>query len=267
MKKLLSTLAYVALLSPLSAVNAQQAFTGWDVGFTAGVIDAQSKFNHVNNTGADIDIFDNINFNGRLGQTSGLVGISLGYAGCFNPCWNWGIEGRANWTGLKTSFDANFVDTDEDPAVVTSAVFNAHLQTKLNAQYAIIGQLGYLLSPSSQLYVFVGPQWGHFKSNGSANVTLVDAAGAVSSIGVSGSSSKYKTGVLAGVGLEQMIGDCYSIGLEYNYGHYGSHSHNRHDTFLVDGVVATGDTSFFNHNHDAKLNTNAMLAKFNWFFG
>ena len=43
MKKWISTLAYAALLSPLSVLNAQQAFTGIYGTINVGVVNAEGK--------------------------------------------------------------------------------------------------------------------------------------------------------------------------------------------------------------------------------
>ena len=93
MKKLLSTLAIAALISPLAA-SAHQAFTGITGGINAGIIQSQVRLGHGGELfldAADDTFFD---FgNPRLSDISGTFGLTLGYASCFSPCLTWAIEG------------------------------------------------------------------------------------------------------------------------------------------------------------------------------
>lgn len=259
MKKVISTLALAALLSPLSVFAAQQAFTGWSAGVNFGVIDAQSKFNDT--TSWDLPALPlafSWNESGRLGKSSGIIGISLAYADCFSPCWNWAIEGRASWTNLKTGWDRNSLNE------AGLLIDHAHLQAKLNQEYGIIAKLGYVLCNQTQLYGFVGPQWGQFKVNSHTDQFIDSSPSVYTAFVGNGGDSDYKTGLLAGLGIETMIDDCISVGLEYDYSNYGSRDVFASTNFFHNSVLDT--TTTLTKAANIKITSNAMLLKFGYYF-
>jgi opacity protein-like surface antigen len=185
-----------------------------------------------------------------------VIGLTLGFNGCWTPCFNWGIEGRANWSNMKSTFDQDYTDSVSEAAT-------DHFQAKLDQQYGVVAKLGWLPAKCTQLYVFVGPQWGDFKVSASASDTF--AIGATTyAAGVSHDHSKFKTGLLAGLGFEQMVNDCVSVALEYDYGNYGSVSGNAFGNYIVAGALDS--TTSFNKNSSAKVITNSMVLKFNYYF-
>jgi opacity protein-like surface antigen len=261
MKKWISTLAYAALLSPLSVVNAGQAFTGWSGGVNIGIIDAIAKYSDEHSftsSGAPTAVPNYESTSARLGKTGGTIGLTLGYADCFSPCWNWGIEGRANFSNLKSSFTETLLASDGETGSLSGTI-------KMNQQYSVIAKLGYLLRPESQMYAFIGPQWSQLKANVSSSDQFTNSDRVAFAAGVNGSTSNYKTGLLVGLGLEQLLSDCMSVALEYDFSTHG----NSNPGFLNGQYTENGtliDGSYFNHNSQFKAHTNAMLLKFNYYF-
>lgn len=259
MKKLISTLALAAVISPLSVANANQAFTGWNVGFDIGVIDAITKFDNSNEYFIpNVQTAYHEDFTGRLGRSAGVIGVVLGWNSCLSPCWNWGIEGRAQWSNLRTGHD-----NDYGFNVSSGSYGDTHVHARLNQQYGVVAKLGWVLAKCTQLYAFVGPQWGDFKHNTGGHDHIV-SGGTVYDATNNGDHSKFKTGLLAGLGFEQMITACSSIGLEYDYGRYNHINHN------LSAAYVTGTTpvasSYFNHNSSVNLTTNSMMLKFNYYW-
>ena len=262
MKKMLSTLALAALVSPLS-VSAHQAFTGITGGINAGIIQSQVRLGHGGNFITDTDLDFNYDFgNPRFSDISGTFGLTLGYASCFNPCFTWAIEGRVNFQDLSSSFGyAQYADNGLES-------FGVNANGSLKTQWAAIAKFGYLFSQCSQVYAFIGPQWAHLKGSVTGSYYNKDATtGEVVTAEGSVSTSNSKAALLVGLGFEQMINPCTSLALEYDYATYGRHNNNNgiSSAVFADGAVIDGAAFNLNGNSH-RFSTNSMLLKLTYYY-
>lgn len=239
----------LALLSPLTVVHAQQPFTGWNGGVHLGFIDGEVKFSDYNKS---------VSFGAGSSAPQGIIGLSLGYANCFSPCWSWAIEGRVNWVGYMSSWlHADFNAENNRRGHVSAEV-------TMDKQYALLGKLGYLMTRQLQLYALVGPQRAEFGLNPSTKDILGDTTQFVAS----GNHSQLKTGLFGGLGLEFIWSGNHksiSAGLEYNHCAYGTISGSGRAHY-IGNAIGNRDT-YFAKNVNAKIQTNAILMKFNYYVG
>lgn len=270
MKKWISTLAYAALLSPLSVFSAQQPFTGITGGINVGVIQSQAKINQVSSltqpTTPPATTVINFGDPLKLSDFSGTVGLELGFASCFSPSITWGVELRANWNDLKANIDIDEVTSTTSPVNTISF----HTSAKLNQQYSAIARLGYLLSNCSQLYVLIGPQWGNFKLNSYQNYNQVNGPAQSVYASLKDEHKNYKAGILVGLGLEQLLNPCTSIGLEYNYADYGRLNANRAQSTPITAIGGFAPGAIagtnFGKNHTLHYMNNSMLLKLTYYY-
>lgn len=259
MKKWISHLAFAALVTPLAANAASQAFTGFVGGVNVGMIQSEAKLNQFSEIAtSNAAVAWSIGAPTKLSDISGTVGFNLGFSRCFNPCINWGIELRANFMSLDNSLDESFISSGGVQSITK------HTSVKLTQQYAAIAKLAYLFKCDAQFYVFLGPQWGNFKLKSYQNFDAVTQT--TTQAAIKAEHEHYKAGWYWGVGLEQLLNPCTSIGLEYNYADYGHLNFaKKHATQMVINGVPDANTHFDKY-HNMHMITNTFLLKFNYYF-
>jgi opacity protein-like surface antigen len=175
----------------------------------------------------------------NLGADGGLIGLFLGYDRYFPNCWMLGIEGAAQWTDIsgKTS---SFTDI---PAQGLSTSWRSRFKTDWSYDVAL--RLGRKVYDCSLWYVKAGAQFTHFK---------LKASRTVNNTTVEGSKSKYRTGFLAGLGVEVPVACHWSLGAEYNFTYYQRISASRTTT------NGTGDFV----NGRIRPYSNTVLARVIW---
>lgn len=263
MKKWIAHLAIATLAAPLTIQAGSQAFTGFVGGVNVGIIQSEAKLNQWSEFQFQTNNIQTIAWNvgapTKLSDTSGTVGFNLGFAQSFNPCVNWGIELRANFMSLDNSLDESLGGSQ-------FFSLTRHTSVKLTQQYAAIAKLAYLFKCDSQFYIFLGPQWGNFKLKSYQNVSTT-----IQDQPLSGSTKteheNYRAGWYWGLGLEQLLNKCTSIGLEYNYADYGHLNFDKYlrgDVFLNTTPVAN---SYLDKYHNMHMTINTFLLKVNYYFG
>lgn len=278
MKKWISYLTCAALFTPVAATAGTQAFTGFSGGIDAGVTNSEAKINLLSGYAITGNALVGENHTSALGtptklfDQSGTIGLHVGYSRCFNPCILWGVELRANIQDLHNQFSDN-ASSQTLGATPTNFSLDRNLSVKLDQQYAAIAKLSYLFKCDSQFYVFLGPQWGHFKSkvNLEINRSDIDGGDVLVSVGsLYGTKSDTRAGWFWGIGLEQLINRCYSIGLEYNHADYG---HVNVDGLLNSEIIHTvnvGPTAtpgYITSLQNVHMSTNTMIVRFNYYYG
>lgn len=152
---------------------------------------------------AGVTILEPAEFDVEGGGASGLLGV--GYEHQFHQHWVLGAEVTAGATNASV--------THRDAALLTDTNLTSKLVTNLRNDFALLFKPGYVFKGHTQLYALIGPRWGNFESTLTTNVitsTLKDSV------------SNYELGITAGVGMEHMLTNNLSLGLEYAYTSYGS---------------------------------------------
>ena len=209
---------FLALLSP--GIAAAAVFQGIYGSVNVGMIQSYEKLQH------DIDIsfpagpttLENLTVTHNpqvyLNHISALGGLSLGYAFMMNPGFSLGAEFRGTIQHLDMQQGTN-VNINK---IHTQSAFVSRV--KMDSSYALLAKLGWVLTPAAQIYGLVGPQWSIFSFNGSGNLFAPPGPGTLHA-NFNAQNSMHKWGYLLGLGFECGITENGSLGLEYNFAHYG----------------------------------------------
>jgi opacity protein-like surface antigen len=161
-------------------------------------------------------------FEEDLYQNSAAAMVGLGYSYQFDMGFVLGIEATANYTNAKVT---NTNTTQTGIPLLAAIQIENTLTAQLTNDFALLFKPGFMLTKSTQLYALVGPRWGNIETSISDNLSGVLLDGFISfdefSFPNSVSESGYVLGITAGLGIEQMITDHLSVGLEYAYTSYG----------------------------------------------
>jgi opacity protein-like surface antigen len=183
----------------------------------------------------------NINMQG--GSATGLIGV--GYSYPFQNNFVLGTEVVAEWTNTEIAHKDELFN-------IGLGTVGGELKARLHNDFALLFKAGYVFHHKTQLYVLLGPRYGNFKTSITSNYSTVSARD---------EESGYQWGVTAGTGLEHLITDHLSLGIEYAYTDYG-HIESPH-TDSSDGgappLIVTNDV-------DIKASSNTVLAKLSYHF-
>lgn len=142
--------------------------------------------------------------------------VELGFSHLFNQHFFIGIEGDADTQDLS----------DSNPVSVNDSIggfnFVAYKKAELTNEYAITLDPGLVIGENTLFYAKVGPAWGHFKGEGSAQYNQPIGGLTTLSAANSFSKDKYEDGVRVGLGIERYVSTSFSVKLEYLYTDYGT---------------------------------------------
>lgn len=269
MKKWISYLSCAAFLTPAAVTAASPAFTGLYGGVNVGMIQAETRLdqwsqyeiNLAQPVPLAIAIPWALGSPAKISDISPTGGLNVGFARSFNACLNWGVEIRANFMGLHNAFDESLVGLAGGNSFLTR-----HTSVKLTQQYAAIAKIAYAFKCDAQAYVFLGPQWGNFQLKSYMNSgTELPVVGSISG-SLKAEHKNYKAGWYVGVGYEELLNKCTSIGLEYNYSDYGTLNFNRvqsENGFIGSVLVPNIEQIKY---LKVSMRTNTMLLKMNYYF-
>ena len=247
------------LASTLALSLPAHSFDGLTLGIEGGVIQAQAR------TQQTSDLFGNQNFEidssnqSKATDISGIGGLILGYSQSLNPCWIIGVEARGNWANYHTE---QSIQTNVHVQQVIASFENASIRSHI--QYGILGKIGYYIAPCSQLYALIGPQWSHIDISVGDKLELTVSPD-VYSAALSRNITVHPVGLWLGFGLEHLLRENVSFGLEYHFVTYGAlPSININGQFLDNGLILPGSST--NTTLGIHLKTNATLLRVNYYF-
>ena len=188
----LAARTYTKAPAPVVAYNWTGCHVGGNLG---GVI---SKDRTTNQFGNSTD-FSSTDFLG-----GGQVGCDYQFA----PGWVVGVEGRADWTGLKNSHAATVRN------LVTGVVVPSSFSLGNDFLASATARLGYSFVDRWLVFARGGAAWTHEK--------IDDAFNNLAGVAVDPSATLSRTGWTAGAGVEWAFAAHWSATLEYNYYDFGS---------------------------------------------
>jgi opacity protein-like surface antigen len=145
-------------------------------------------------------------------NAAGLIG--LGYAYEFDNHFVLGAEATAGLTHAENEH-INELDVNAFGIQLKSTV-----KATLKNDFAIIFKPGYVFKEKTQFYALVGPRWGNFTT--SVDTHFMFNFGSLVQNSGSDKVSGYTLGITAGLGVQRLITDHFSAGLEYAYTSYGN---------------------------------------------
>lgn len=262
---------YVALLAMLSpSIAMAQFFEGPFVGFNAGISQSQEQITHTVNANLPLNNATNTIINAAIGNGnpakitdfSFIGGLNLGYTHPLTPCVLVSIDARAYLLDFKMSHRLTAL------APLLTAVADLETKVKMSQQYTALAKIGWLLYPQTQIYGLAGPQFGVFRIHAKGKASVVPPSGGPTITAFHDESKKTtKWGYLIGLGIEHLITEHSSIGLEYNLANYLSLSFPKitHSSFTYTGTGIPPGADIQTHN-SIKMLTNSTFLKYNYYF-
>lgn len=148
-----------------------------------------------------------------------LGGVTLGY--------NWqrsavvvGVEGDWSWSGIKG------VNSVAPPAAFFFPTLTTTTETRTDWLATLRSRLGVLVAPQTLLYGTGGLAIGDIKTSTTVVPSAVGVTCAGNALCIAGSGSFIRAGWTAGAGVEQGIGNNWTVKAEYLHYDLGTVSHN-----------------------------------------
>ena len=250
MKNLSIALLAVAALGT-SAANASNGFY---LGASAGVAQTNVKYDYATVNPTAIPAGTNRASSASDGQqnfkasggTGGLFGLFAGYGVVVG---NGAYFGGEVYGGFDTTSFSPYDDSGSGAAI---GYWKAKVEHKY--YYGLAARLGYMVTPSTLIYVRLAVESGKWKASVTPNSATIDAnltAAATANPDLVSSAkktvSKNKTGIqfAPGAGIEVFVTKNLFLRAEYSY-LFGPKLSMTHDTKAIRGGTVNGDA--FNHN-------------------
>lgn len=243
----MKNLSLVILLCVAQAGFAAKNFQGFYVkgglGATQGLFDVDQDFTYDLGTIGDVSFplkrdFQSTSFAGMLG---------FGYSYQVDSIFVLSAEFAAQFTNVENSTqNSAYITTLTGPITASSQITNT-----LKNDFSLLLKPGIITQGKTLFYALLGPRWGNFESTIESEINFAD----LTSGSGSGSNSGYVIGFTAGVGVERIIADGFTVALEYSYTSYGnipSASTTFETTPNFPGVVPTATSEL---NDEVSANT------------
>ncbi len=271
-KRILSGLTCLLLANSVFALSQSSnlPFQGAYIQGSLGIINANYKFPQQTSALLDGGLEEaqtssssNYNYANDV-----MASLALGYNQIFSN-YVLGLVAKASLTNAQVSTNIN-VNSSGDHPELPHEILNTNIKVTFKDNYSLLIKPGILLDNTTLLYFLLGPTWGYYKVSDQASFShsiLVTPPGTVYGINgaTSSSSSGYKLGVTAGIGIEKYLSQKVGIGVEYDYayfGHLASIASTGNITTAAPGLGTIG-TIHSQLNH-VTLQTNAFM--FNVFY-
>jgi outer membrane immunogenic protein len=180
-----------------------------------------------------------------MNGTAARFGGYAGYNWQFAPTWVAGIEGDFGWANKSVTLNGVFLPGGffAMPGESTSS-----LAWRSTWDASVRARLGYLVTPSTMVYVTGGPAWLHFDTT--ATCGLLTCGAPIETL----SNSSTRLGWTVGGGLETRLWGHWLGRAEYRYSDFGT-------TTYTDAIP------FFTATYDEKVRTQTALLGLAYKFG
>jgi outer membrane immunogenic protein len=180
-----------------------------------------------------------------MNGTTFRLGAYAGYNWQFAPTWVAGLEADIGWANKSVTLNGVFLPGN---ALLMAGDPSASLSTRPTWDASVRARLGYLVTPSTLVYLTGGPAWLHFETAATCSVLICGTPV------VAFNNSSTNLGWTVGVGIEERLWGHWLARAEYRYADFGSVTYN--DSSL--GVTAT---------YQEKVRTNTALFGLAYKFG
>ncbi len=197
----------------------------------------------------------------RFTDSAVTGGIALGYANMLTQGILGGIEGRANLENVETSSSLTNTET------TTSLTATTTTSIKLKNDFALLLKLGVIVNPKVLFYGLIGPDWGNFSVTSSSNYFQNTNESTTVNASTQNGISRYKTGLLLGFGMEALLTQAISLGLEYNhvwYNNLGYPTSSSPASVVSEGSPLPGVLTL---NNNTNAQTNTVTLRVNYYLG
>ncbi len=203
-------------------------WTGFYVGGAVGARVADSQWTTLDLGSFPVDPTTN---GARFDNAAARVGGIVGYDWQLSPAWVVGVEGDFGWANNRSS-SAGFPGVDASEFFQSQATDAVSLKLGWDASLRV--RAGYLMTPSTVLYVTGGAAWHELKAG--AACFGADASPSFCNSIKTVSTSVVKTGWTVGGGLETTVWRNWNARIEYRYSDFG------HVTVFMPETPLVGDS-------------------------
>lgn len=264
MRRLLATCATILTCTTLEAAPAPSSWTGFYAGLDVGL---QSIQTDIDKTAGLFGGFP-VDFTGAptTYPASGAgprVGGYLGYNWHFAPRWLTGVEADLGWSRNNITLNGILLP-GSFPLVSNSANTSFTTGTRWDGSARV--RAGYLITPSSLIYVTGGAAWQNFQSTLNSSPCLPGFLGTCFAPAFSDTNSTTRIGWTIGGGLETALWSQWVLRAQYRYSDFGSanfSNSNSVNVLTINGVVGTPLVTSYNE----KLRTNTATLGLAYKFG
>lgn len=173
----------------------------------------------------------------------------------------------ASWLGAGYShpFHSGFVLAGEFTAgisnpevshrnelMIAGNLVESKIESELKNDFSLVFKPGFIIKKNSQIYALVGARWGKVEST-----LTTDTLDVI----VTDQESGYQLGYTLGLGLEHLITEKLTLGLEYAYTDYGDINSPKTLSYINNGMLIQ-----INDNSDLSMSTNTLGARLSYFF-
>jgi opacity protein-like surface antigen len=257
-------LCYLSLFAP--AVWATP-FDGFYAGADIGASQASFKKNQLVNLDVSIlgtPIIDiPIGNKKNLSDTSILGNLDIGFSKVF----------KLLYLGVEANVDFQNIQVENAPALqeqVSNFTLPFETEVKLKNEFALTFNPGIVLNKTTLFYGKVGPAWGRFSVDGTANYSQTfGSPGPQATASTQFSDNNfYKCGLRLGVGIEQYVSEHMTLKLEFVSTDYGT----IHSGTPTTGAVSVSEpgvdvTGLLSNSDQIKARNSSVLFGFNYRFG
>lgn len=232
---MIKKIAVLSLLFPLSALaasanNFDGAYIGAQVGGINGkfnVDQAAAMGNSQPGVGSSLWLVPSEQ---ALYDSSAIGGFHLGYSHVFAQYFFIAAEGRANLDKLEVNNYSSTFASNNSVEEQENLSLQQNTYVKLDNEFDLVAKPGFLLGQKSLFYGTIGVAFGNFTATTQAQFSDTLNIQEPPFFTFNGSSngstgahdSRYKTGLLVGGGIEEMVLPQVSVNLEYDFVNYGN---------------------------------------------
>ena len=190
--------------------RSDNGWTGWEITGELGVAIGGGNWDttSVISLGAGDPIVDGLK---DLADTDLALALAIGY--------NYQVSQYLLW-GVEIDIDYDFIAMDPGipgTGAIGTAAVRSHdsVTVKMREGVALLGRLGYLVTPSTLLYATGGPAWDEIRAT--VNCTAAGVCGTNGIPPFSQTNSNFTLGYTVGAGLEQKLQGNWRGRIEYRY--------------------------------------------------
>lgn len=184
-------------------------------------------------------------------ESGGAIGfVGAGYTHQFQNHMTLGTEVTAGFSNVAVTHRS------ESMLGSIGVTLSGKVEVKEHNDFALLFKPGYVIKGHTHFYGLVGPRWGNLDTN--LSTIFINELGTTYA---KDTESGYQLGITAGVGLEHMLTQNLSLGLEYAYTSYGSIP----SLYTSNSAVLIADTTI-NDNADIEVSTNTFMAQLSYHF-
>jgi len=195
--------------------------------------------------------------------TSARFGGYLGYNWQFAPKWLTGIEADAGAADSKATLNGILLP-GSFPLV--SGLSNGSFSTSTRWDASVRGRFGYLVTPTTLLYLTGGVAWQNFHSTMAVTPCLPGFLGTCFFPGFSDSNSATRAGLTIGGGIEAALWGHWTLRAQYRYSDFGHASFANANTVSVLTIVGVLPSTL-STSYDEKLRTHTATLGLAYKFG